>query len=431
MRNCVTHSLFLYCLYIAILTTEAKLCCPPTETIMSMSTCSNGSAITAISCEHRDFMFSTFERPLLYEIDEDEVLSVTQDEDLGFLVVNPDKYCVGVSAKNETDLILVCINNEPSEDEPLGVEWEILSYIRIICAFVSVLCFGSVAFIYIYLPELRDIEGKCIIHFSISLAICHFLQCIAPIIIAYRENTCDIFSFMNNYVLLCGYNWLTVMSIHIWRITIRPIFRTQMKWFLIYVCYGYGLPTILLITSLISHLTNQDELKRSIQLQAQNNQCWLESSVIVWFYFYGPLAILVFISTVIQFWAAKILWIDIYRKDNPSVVYLRKKCQMYLHALIVMGTLTVIELSLFPLHSSDSYGAQLALYILDCRNLLIGGAVFFIFVGLRNKVLKALAKKGLCCFTFPVKWKKLIDEEVDERDRENDETSLTRHNTRF
>lgn len=426
MRNFVTHSLFLCCLHIAILTTEAKLCCPPTETIKSISACSNGSAITAISCKQRQFMFSTFERPLFYEIDEDEVLSVTQDEDLGHFVVNPDKYCMGVSAENETDLILVCINNETSDDD--AVKWEIMSYIRMICAFVSVLCFGSVAFIYIYLPELRDIEGKCIIHFSISFAICHFLQCIAPMIITYRENTCDIFSFMNNYSLLCGYNWLTVMSIHIWRITIRPIFRTQMNWFLIYVCYGYGLPTILLITSLISHLTNEEELKQSSQL---HTQCWLADSVIVWFYFYGPLAILVFISTVIQFRTAKILWIDIYRKDNPSVVYLRKKCQMYLHALIVMGTLTVFELSLFPLHSSKLYEAQLTLYILDCRNLLIGGAVFSIFVCLRNKVLKALAKNGLCCFTFPVKWKKLIDEEVDERDRENDETSLTRHNTTF
>lgn len=432
MRNYVVLLLVLSVLDIAIQRTEATACCPPSDTIMSKYTCSNGSEITTISCKLREFMFATLDRPLLYEIDEDDVLSVTQDEDLGFIVVNPHQYCVGLSAENESDLIIICIHDETEPYETPSVEWTILGYVRIICALVSVFCFGMIAFIYIYLPELQDIEGKCIINFSISLAICHFLQCIAPIIIVNYENTCDVFSFMNNYVLLCGYNWLTVMSIHMWRITMQPVFRRQMNWFVIYTCYGYGLPTILLITSLISHLTNKNELEKLIQLQVENYQCWLESSVIVWFYFYGPLAILVFISTVVQFWTAKVLWIDIYRKDNPSVVYLRKKNQMYLHALIIMGTLTVIELAAYPFNSSDTYGTQLALYIIDCRNLLIGAAVFFVFVGLRNKVRKALATKGLCCISFPDHWKKLIDEEIEERYRENDETRLTtRHNTRL
>ncbi|KAB0803752.1 hypothetical protein PPYR_00722 [Photinus pyralis] len=432
MRNCVILLLGLGLLYIVIQKTEATTCCPPSDTIMSKYNCSNGSEITTISCKQRDFMFATLDRPLLYEIGEDDVLIVTRDEDLGFIVMNPDQYCVGLSAENESDLIIICMHDDETKlNETISVKWQILGYVRMICALVSVFSFGLIAFIYIYLPELQDIEGKCIINFSISLAICHFLQCIAPIIIVNYEDTCDIFSFMNNYVLLCGYNWLTVMSIHMWRITMQPVFRRQMNWFLIYMCYGYGLPTILLITSLISHLTNKMELEKRIEVQMENDECSLENSVIVWFYFYAPLAILVLISTVVQLWAAKVLWIDIYRKDNPSVVYLRKKSHMYLHALIVMGCLTVVELSLYPLQSSNKDEMQLALYIIDCRNLLIGASVFFVFVLLRNKVRKALAKKGLCCITFPDHWKKLIDEEIHERDRENDETRLTTMDTRF
>lgn len=75
----------------------------------------------------------------------------------------------------------------------------------------------------------------------------------------------------------------------------------------------------------------------------------------------------------------------------------------------------------------NTYYCFYSRHLSDCRNLLVGGVIFFIFVVLRNKVLKALSKKGLFCMKFPKKWEKLIDKESEHI--ETEETVLTRDST--
>lgn len=398
---------------------DSTKCCPPNEQIFPNFTCTDDTYVN-LTCKIKARVLEN-KNHLSINVSKSGVLSLT--EEAGVLQIDPLKYCLGVDYENESYVVLICME-EPDTEGEIGLR--VLSYIRILCSLTSVVFFISIAVIYICMPELRDIEGKCIINFAITFGISHFLQAIGPIIAFYYPHTCDAFSFTNNFAVLSSYNWLTVMSVHIWRITIRPIFHTQMNWFLIYLLYGYGFPIILFITSLISHLTKPSEFFS----QFEESFCWLDGSTIVWFYFYGPIAVLVFISTVIQLWAAKKLWIDIDRRDRSnSVVRLRKKCLMYLHLLLVSGSMVIMELAVYPLLTSDNIPIVYTLTLLDCRGLLIGGAVFFIFVVLRNKVLRALAKNGLCCLEFPSKWKKLIDEEEElDREPETEETTLTGYN---
>ncbi|KAF5271725.1 hypothetical protein FQA39_LY08048 [Lamprigera yunnana] len=417
--------IFLFLLHWDDMRTAGTQCCPGNERVTSNLTCTDGTDPQGLSCNVVSVQRSSLKHPLLLEVNEKSVLSITYDEDVGRLEVQPNKYCLGVENENKTTIILLCIEDDIDDTENFDVGVRVLSYIRMVCALVSTVFFFGIVVIYICMSELRDIEGKCIINFSFSCGVSHLLQVIAPIIIFNYGSTCDAFSFINNFSILCAFNWLTVMSVHIWRMIIRPIFRTQMNWFVIYVLYGYGLPIILLITSVISHLSKQ----KDFIVELENYECWLEGSVIVWFYFYGPIAMLVFTSTVFQLWAAKKLWYDTDKRDqSSSVLRLRKKCKMYLHVLLVAGTMVILELSMYPLANSNDVTVRYINTIMDCRNLLIGGVTFYIFIVLRNKVLRALAKNGLCCFEFPSKWKKLIDEEEEiERETDTEETTLTRY----
>lgn len=396
-----------------------KLCCHGKNFIVN-GTCWDGSNLTTLSCDTKVLMSPSDDPPITIEIVETDDLLIT--DETGSLTVEPNKYCMTRESENGTDVALVCFDKE--EVAPTKAKLT-LFWIKIICAFITVAFLITTLIIYMFVPDLRDIEGKCILNFTASFCVAFLLILVLPLIQLIGGSPCDVTAFIFYTGTLCSVNWLSVISFHLWRITIRPIFQAHLEWFMVYFCYGYGVPLLLIITALTIHHTQNTELR-----SAADSQCIFDGNMAVWEYFYGPVMVMLLVSIVMQLWVAKKLFLDIDRRDHsPDIQRLRRKSLMYLHLLLVVGLGQILDMVsyIYYMFLITNQHLDNMWDLNDCRNLLIGGIVFFILVGLRNKVLKALGKRGLFCMKFPKKWEKLVDEESEEV--ESDEAVLTRDST--
>ncbi|CAH0585549.1 unnamed protein product [Chrysodeixis includens] len=175
-------------------------------------------------------------------------------------IVEPNMFCVDYlvytnpKKKNEIQLFAVVINQE--EDLTF-------TYFSAIGMLVSCFFLALVLFVYGLLPSLRNLIGKVLMAYILSLFVTYLVRAILPFAIhRMHSSDCKTFSPVMYFAALSSFFWLKIMSFDLfWVIRgtrkCRAINRQgeNMK-FMWYCLYAWGVP--LLITTFVVVLDNID-----------------------------------------------------------------------------------------------------------------------------------------------------------------------------
>ncbi|XP_050306138.1 G-protein coupled receptor Mth2-like [Anthonomus grandis grandis] len=291
---------------------------------------------------------------------------------------------------------------------------------------ISVVFLILTAAVYVILPELRDLQGKCIMHILCSL-ICAYVSLLIvnfPSSLAHVE--CQLFATTTYISFTYTFWWLLILSFHIWRTTVKPNSYKNSNWSLIYHLTGaLGPLCCLIILLIVEHHPSGifDNFRPNFGLR----KCWFDADKQIWMYFYGPLVVVLTINSMFYIWTVGHLWKQMNNTQNRALTY---RVRMCIKLCVIMGLTWTIELITFSYKNALDTIIERILFIFipDIMNALQGVLVFMVLVVFRKRVRRLLAKKTFCNHRlFPIAWTNLHDEEMDseqikERQTEYEET---------
>lgn len=381
---------------ITIVTAQNK-CCNGGENSVNKKLCKNGSNITGITCEH------------MYLIEPENNKNFNIDADGNLIddgtTIPMEDYCITKEDGSSNNIALACLIIPEEESE-------FFYFFRASCAVISVLFLLLTTIVYILVPNLRDLQGKCILHSITALALAMLLLCIMQFGVALPQGVCETVGYVTFISFLATFTWLNTISFHIWRTTVIPTMPgTSKQWYCLYLLYAYGVPLIVMLAAIIAHHSPGNHIKPGIG----EHFCWFEGRNAIWAYFYGPILFLLILNLILFCWTIKKLWKDSRDINNcPSKLKsLKYKCLLYIKLFVIMGLSWIFEVLSFAFDDKEHFIRYIWM-ITDFINSIQGVLIFLILVVLRKKALRGLANRGLFCIQLPNEWKTLQDEECDE-----------------
>ncbi|KAF4519032.1 hypothetical protein B566_EDAN001617 [Ephemera danica] len=228
-------------------------------------------------------------------------------------------------------------------------------YVYGVCIFVSVIFLVLTLVVYTVLPELRDLQGHCLMANVASLALGYTGLAII-----------QLQTFFIYFWLLSAFFWLNVVSFNVWRGVMmqgrgRRLVR-ETRLFGFYCAYAWGVPCCFLAASLATHFApGHLELLRPNFARHET-----------WAYFYGPVAVLLFCNVVFFASTAYTLWSS--RSDDIQRIrsHRFKNIMDILNALqgILIFVIMVIRKRTMRAIASRKWGAALCP---KSHQLLTGG----------------------------------------------------------
>lgn len=307
-------------------------------------------------------------------------------------MVPPHKYCVtniyadeGESGE-KINVAFVCFPGE--EDEIRGRTEGVQSYFAVLLL-ISVIFLFLTLITYILLPELRDLQGRCIMPTVLSQMLAYTALAVLQFRGHIMEDTLCVFSaFFLYFWMLSAFFWLNVASFNVWRtVQFQRFHISDNRLYYGYSMYGWGFPGLCLSIAIITHhspITDESLLRPNFAL----SNCWFHDAPETWAYFYGPISILLamnlvfFILTVFRLWRLSSRGTTV-----PGLRSSRFKCILYLKLFMLMGILWIFEvLSYFVNVEGGIWNFT------DTINSLQGVLIFLVVV-CRKRVLHALSKR--------------------------------------
>ncbi|CAK1580513.1 unnamed protein product [Parnassius mnemosyne] len=257
--------------------------------------------------------------------------------------------------------------------------------------------------VYALLPELRNLCGMVLMayvasQFGAFLVLAVIQIGLHPVSVCLGLTFCAYFFFLSSFC------WMNVMSIDIWwtfrgYAKARPIHRRGETFkFLMYCSYAWGLPLAMSIALAILNEIDVSHLPWLITPKIPRQGCFLEGGEKL-LYLYVPMLILImcnwifFLMTAFNIWRLSRGTAVLYSAAGsmPAAHRLqRHRFLVYLKLSVIMGINWVLEVV-------SSLKPQLQIwYFTDAYNLLIGLAIFIIFV-CKRKINLQLQRKFRNC----------------------------------
>ncbi|EDW76942.2 uncharacterized protein Dwil_GK20993 [Drosophila willistoni] len=225
---------------------------------------------------------------------------------------------------------------------------------------ISLISFLITIAVYLYLPKLRNLHGKCFVCYLISLFIGYsllfvdlFKACI------YYYYLCYITGYLGYFGMLAAFFWLTVISLDLWnsfRGTNYNVNRlTSGNRFRIYNLYAWGMPLVLtILIAILDQVLLDPNLEDLTWVPGvYYNGCWIKTfdwSAMV--YFYGPMLILIVFNTTLFILVA--IQIFKVKKELNNMVQRQERKQklnsdkqnysFFLRLFIIMGVSWSLEI---------------------------------------------------------------------------------------
>ncbi|XP_044730584.1 G-protein coupled receptor Mth2-like [Chrysoperla carnea] len=269
---------------------------------------------------------------------------------------------------------------------------------RIIISIISVIFALLTFLVYCLVPDLRDLQGKCIMSFLICLSVGYTWLTINQLNVLDNESpfVCYMEAFMLYFWMIATFFWLNVICINVWRnVRLHHITISDPTMFKIFNFYAWGMTALMFLILIVAHHTPSDFLNPNIGVTT----CWLSGDLESWTFFYGPILCLLIINTILFIITGLYLWSD-YSGLAPTskIVSHRYKCLLYLKIFIVMGVTWLCEPISFLVDTvkEDPKEEYILLNIVDYINLLQGVFIFIILVLTRKRALRGLARTEIC-----------------------------------
>ncbi|XP_077254742.1 putative G-protein coupled receptor Mth-like 3 isoform X2 [Temnothorax americanus] len=259
--------------------------------------------------------------------------------------------------------------------------------------------------VYAITPELRNLYGKTLMCYVISLIIAYvFLILVNYIYMSPIRVLCFTTAFIIHFSFLASFFWLNVMCFDIWwtfggfRSLQGSVKQRERKKFVMYSIYAWGSASILTVICVIMDFVPSVP-KELIRPEIGETKCWFNTNEARALYFYLPMSVTVvcniclFISTALK----------IVRHKKDTAAHLRSSesrrhddnkqwFNLYLKLFIVMGINWSMEIISWVFEqNSPAY----VWYLTDLTNTLQGLIIFIIFVW-KEKIKRLLLKRFGC-----------------------------------
>ncbi|XP_043644981.1 probable G-protein coupled receptor Mth-like 3 [Drosophila teissieri] len=251
---------------------------------------------------------------------------------------------------------------------------------------LSLICLLLTISVYLYVKELRNLVGKCIICYLASLFL-GFLFLILNVW-NYSSGFCVTAGFLGYFSVMAAFFWLSVISFNCW------ITFSKSNWsisflpenrFVSYNLYAWGMALLLTgITFIADQVVEDEKWKPSVGI---GRNCWIYTGDIrVMIYFYGPmLLIIVFNIVMFVLTAIPILMVKKSVKSFAQQLETKQKLNsdlqhftVFLRLFIIMGVPWSLEIISFLLNKNDAW--KKAIMVADYINWSQGTIIFVLFI---------------------------------------------------
>uniref|UniRef100_A0A1A9WBV7 G-protein coupled receptors family 2 profile 2 domain-containing protein n=1 Tax=Glossina brevipalpis TaxID=37001 RepID=A0A1A9WBV7_9MUSC len=279
--------------------------------------------------------------------------------------------------------------------------------VYVIGLLISCSFYALTLLVYLSISKLRNLPGKILICLVSNLLMAYFNIAVGQLKPTANNNTCFALAFFTYFCLMAAFSWMNVMCFDIWQTfgssggNKRSFEKKHNKRFFIYSAYGWGLPTIITVTTIT--LTKSNVLSESLRPNFGNGIYNVPSSANLVF-FSGPLGILFLINFVLFVMTLRYcnrVKREIFRmqSSNSAKPFLKRRFfmekerfAMNTKLFIAMGITWFLELLSIVFYDRKK---MIFWVVSDSFNVLLGVFVFFIFVFKKRIWHSILAKVGL------------------------------------
>ncbi|VVD01569.1 G-protein coupled receptor Mth2-like isoform X1 [Leptidea sinapis] len=324
------------------------------------------------NCSYNDLIYEA-EDQYSHTVDDDGVLHLTV---YGVTEEYPaNEFCMANGTTNTTGrALVVCIENE----DPI-LDANVAGFLMI----VSSILFAVTTVVYCALPELRDLQGKSIVCFCISIGVG---MCILGfhIVTSYVNlDFCAVRAFIAYFFIVASFFWSNSIALQMVLFVHRPNFLNHgWKTFGWFALYAWTCPALLTMCMAIVNYHPGHHSKPGIGF----NSCWFLNIHQQWYYMYSVMSILIAANIVMFLYMSVYLWRNTF--SSSHVKALRYKFFMTLRLFLIMGLPWVFEMI------SSLAGEHWVWAVIDVINSLQGLLMFLVLVVFRRRVIKALLRHG-------------------------------------
>ncbi|CAH0728340.1 unnamed protein product, partial [Brenthis ino] len=392
---------------------SADLCCKNDEIIWSKGFCGNTTNRIQRNC--------TLGHILLKDIILHGDKLSTEDTPEYIFVEDPNLYCIGKMYRNANNTSLgtipvavVCFEEIKGKSDNLetGGVLTLISVVFLLATFA----------VYMYLPQMKDLQGVCYMCMCVSMALGFLSLGVLQLRPGFQNEVCKITGFLVYFWMMATFFWMNVISINMYRSVQDSSYlkKTEKKQYFLYNCYAWGFSIFFLVVSLITNFVEGDHYKPGIG----ENSCWFRGRAETWLYFYGPIAILITVNVILFVLSSINLWRHTRKYEVNKLNNLKYKFLISLKLFLVMGISWIFEIASFA-HG----GEHIIWKIMDIFNCLQGVVIFLILVVFRKRAMQGLAKENCCLFiTRPVAEKLSPHDDSDDQQILSDDTVEVRLN---
>ncbi|CAB3368286.1 Hypothetical predicted protein [Cloeon dipterum] len=317
--------------------------------------------------------------------DGDLVLQELENDDANEPVSNGTWCAANIqSQRGRLTTALVCFEDD-NEEYSSGVMHDVYG----VCILISVIFFILTLAVYVLLPELRDVQGLCLMANIFSLILGYFMLSVIQLFGSVISDASCIFSaFFLYYWLLSAFFWLSVVSFNVWRniVPSRSCMMTGRTKFISFTCFAWGTPAVFLLLVIGAHYVPED-FGSLYKPRFGVSSCWFYGPEETWLYFYGPISIIICANIYFFMTSALHVWRSDDSNNGTQVKSKKFKWLMYLKLFIVMGITWVFEVASFAEGSKSWFW-----YITDVLNCL-QGIFFFLILICRQRVLRLICTR--------------------------------------
>lgn len=269
---------------------------------------------------------------------------------------------------------------------------------------VSAIAFVLTAIVYAITPAIKDVQGKCIFHYSLNFGLNHLLD--AVLVIEFHEE-CDLLFVIQLYVsiyfTIVGFTWMHLLSFNTWRVSKNKIQTNSIM--RCYYTLGYGVPLLLICLILLEAYYLTDFGKYL--------ECYHIFFSRVFRMVYGYIAAMIAVSIFYFVDAQCYLWkMQKYNQSSriKAIIY---RFVLFFKMFVIMGCPWMIMLIFGVFKFSLNSFFRIILLIISAEGLTF----FFTMVVLRKKILRYLFTRKYCGREiFPINLRNIADDPESEED---------------
>ncbi|XP_037079781.1 probable G-protein coupled receptor Mth-like 3 isoform X1 [Pollicipes pollicipes] len=284
---------------------------------------------------------------------------------------------------------------------PYDKEAGIMAAVNNVLLTLSAICLFVMLAIYMLVPDLRNIHGKCLMSHAAALFVAFFLTVYNQFARIPLGDSCEALGMLLYYSFIAALFWLNVMSFDIWW-TFAPLvfrhLRTQppserslRHRFIRHSLYAWGVP--LVMTGLLAFFnyapTSVIPDGTIVRPGIGERQCFLSTPEGELYYFYIPIFIVTGVNIIFFIATA---W-TLYKAEQNSRILQRKRTardrlKVYVNLFIIMEVSWIAECLSTQIEPKQLW------YFTDIINASQGTLIFLLFI-VRSSTRRAIKNRFL------------------------------------